>query len=455
MVFNSLGFPLFFSIVAVGMLSLPKGNWRKIALLLASWYFYSLWNWWFAGLLVTTAFIHWLAGRINKRWSVWGGVVASIGILATFKYLGLWIDSIVMPVGISFYTFQAISYTIDVYKGKIVAKKSFIDVALYVSFFPQLLSGPIVRAADFFPQLEACVASSGVVTSSALAIGFGQFTFGFFKKVFIADRMTVFVGQVFDNCNLFDGWTLWCAAIAYTIQIYCDFSGYSDMAIGVARALGFEYKKNFDHPYVSTSVTEFWRRWHISLSTWLRDYIYIPLGGNRRGTARQYYNQMVTMLIGGVWHGADWTFVAWGGLHGLALCVHKWWSKTRMFAIVSRLHLYPVFAWSLTMLTIVVGWVIFRANDFIQARTFICGMFDPSHFTAGTIFNLHLLSWMHPHVFAAMIILVVGSISIKGKSISDFHDVRKPLDLFIVLTLFLLAIVYPFNGASPFIYFKF
>lgn len=441
MTFNSLEFLVFFFVVVGVVLRLAHGIPRKIGLLAASWYFYSLWNWKFVGLLALTAIVHWLAGRINRRWAVWGAVCCSVGILAAFKYLGLWIDSIVMPVGISFYTFQAISYTVDVYKGRVSGARSFLDVALYVSFFPQLLSGPIVRANNFFPQLE----EERQTNLARMADGFGQFTFGFFKKVFIADRMAAYVGKVFENCNLFDGASLWVAAIAYTIQIYCDFSGYSDMAIGVARAIGFDYKKNFDHPYVSTSVTEFWRRWHISLSTWLRDYIYIPLGGNRKGLARQYLNQMVTMLLGGVWHGADWTFVAWGGIHGLALCAHKWWSRTPLSATTYFLRLHKTFAWLLTMLTVMVGWILFRAETFTQARVFVTRMFS---FSEG-------IHWVHPHAIVAVVCLVFASLSIKGKCLSGIRDVRTPSGLFVVLTLFLLSVLYPAAGSSPFIYFQF
>ncbi len=354
-------------------------------------------------------------------------------ILAVFKYLGLWINSIVMPVGISFYTFQAISYTVDCYKGKQNNQRSLLDVALYISFFPQLLSGPIVRAGDFFPELDRIISSKFCRTDLLLNLkyAFIQFSFGMFKKVFIADRLSVYVGRVFDSCNLFDGYTLWLAAIAYMVQIYCDFSGYSDMAIGVARGIGFEYKKNFEHPYLSTNVTEFWRRWHISLSTWLRDYIYIPLGGNRKGAVRQYLNQMITMLIGGAWHGADLSFIAWGGLHGGALCVHKFWSKSH--------KMWKPLAWFLTMSTVLAGWILFRAEDFSQAYVFFVRMLGLS---AG-------IEWYHPHVYCAVLITILGHV---------FHDRIKQNGFWLItisITLFLLALIYPSGNASPFIYFQF
>ena len=433
MLFNSLEFFVFFLVVIFGVIRLPAGILRKTGLLGASYWFYSIWNWQFTVLLALTCAIHWACARVNKAWSMWCAVGSSILILAVFKYLGLWIDSIVMPIGISFYTFQAISYTVDCYKGKIENRRPLIDVALYISFFPQLLSGPIVRAADFFPQCDKICREPFCVSNVKMRIeaAFVQFAFGLFKKVFIADRMAAYVGRVFENCNLFDGCTLWLAAIAYTIQIYCDFSGYSDMAIGVARGIGFEYKKNFDHPYLSTSVTEFWRHWHISLSTWLRDYIYIPLGGNRKGSGRQYINQMVTMLVGGAWHGADMSFIAWGGLHGAALCAHKWWTKSH--------KMWKPAAWLATMLTIVVGWILFRADTFSQAWMFVVRMFGLS---SG-------IAWYHPHVCFALIAIIAGNV---------FHDVlakSRNLLMAVSVTLFLMSLLYPAGNDSPFIYFQF
>ena len=433
MLFNSLEFIVFFVVVAFCVMRLPT-VYRKYGLLVASYWFYSMWSWKFAGLLAFTCVIHWIAARINKRWAVWCAIGGSVMILAAFKYLGLWVDSIVMPVGISFYTFQAISYTVDCYKGKLDNKRSFLDVALYISFFPQLLSGPIVRAPDFFPQLDSAASQDCKAMRIAcldVKIAFVQFSFGLFKKVFVADRLSSYVGRVFENCNLFDGWTLWLAAIAYTIQIYCDFSGYSDMAIGVARGLGFEYKQNFNHPYLSTSVTEFWRRWHISLSTWLRDYVYIPLGGNRRGRLRQHLNQMITMLIGGAWHGADMSFIAWGGLHGAALCGHKVWAKSH--------KMWRPVAWLLTMTTILVGWILFRADNFSQAWTFISRMFC---FSSG-------ITWYHPHVFFALFLTMAGHVFYNALSRNDYWVKTA------AIIAFLLALLYPPGNTSPFIYFQF
>jgi alginate O-acetyltransferase complex protein AlgI len=226
---------------------------------------------------------------------------------------------IILPVGISFYTFQSLSYTIDVYRKKIVAEKDFLKLALYISFFPQLVAGPIVRASDFLPQLE----EHRNVSLHNFKIGIQIGIFGLFKKVVIADWLSVFVDDVFSTPNAFHAMSILLAVIAYAIQIYFDFSGYSDMAIGCAKCLGYDFARNFNMPYISRNISEFWRRWHISLSSWLKEYVYIPMGGNRKGICRTYIHNMVTMLLGGLWHGADWTFVAWGGVHGIALCIHK------------------------------------------------------------------------------------------------------------------------------------
>ena len=442
MFFNSLSFVVFLAAIILLVMRLPRGDMRKWGLLLASWYFYSLWCWWFSGLLILTALIHYSCARINKKWSVTLAIMLSVTILAGFKYLGIWYTSIFMPVGISFYTFQAISYTVDVYKQRIPMNRSFVDVALYIGFFPQLLSGPIVRAEEFLPQLD----EYRKFTFARFADGFGQFSFGFFKKVFIADRMASFVGEVFKNCEVFDGKTLWLAAIAYTIQIYCDFSGYSDMAIGVARVLGFDYKKNFSHPYVATNITDFWRRWHISLSSWLRDYIYIPLGGNRCGKIRSYLNLMATMLLGGVWHGADWTFVVWGALHGLALSVHKvWMALVKPPSHPLAVNIIKIFAWTLTMLTVMFGWILFRADTFGQAWSYMGRMLCLSDG----------VSWLHHHVFIAGLLLFISSLKFKGKYISDYRDIRNPIGLFLALSLFIISILYPAGNSSPFIYFQF
>ena len=352
MVFNSLPFVIFFVIVC-GLMALtnlkiiqallpwPVNSLRHVLLLLASYVFYGWWNWKCCFLMLGLTVVAYVCAaayeKDGKKLWVTLGVVLPLVILGIFKYFNFFVDSfcalfgiaragslnILLPVGISFYTFQSLSYTIDVYRGKIPAEKSFVNVALYIAFFPQLVAGPIVKAGEYIPQLY----EDRNISLDNLQQGVQAFALGLFKKVVIADNISVFVDAVYDTPAAFHAVTVLLAVAAYSIQIYCDFSGYSDMAVGCARCLGYDLPRNFNLPYISKNVTEFWKRWHISLSTWLMEYVYFPLGGNRKGTARRYLNLLLTMLIGGLWHGAAWTFVTWGGLHGLALCVHKMFLK--------------------------------------------------------------------------------------------------------------------------------
>jgi alginate O-acetyltransferase complex protein AlgI len=351
MVFSSITFFVFFfvmlilaSITKMHIFSKLCGHPKKIRklrhvlLLIASYVFYGWWDWRFCFLMLILTLVAYASAiqvvRHEKNQSyIVLGVVIPLIILAVFKYFNFFILSfsavfkisnvgalnIILPVGISFYTFQSLSYTIDVYRKKIEPVKEFTKLALYIAFFPQLVAGPIVRAADFLPQLE----EDRTVSFNNLKTGIQIFIFGLFKKIIIADWLSVFVDDVFKTPNAFHAVSLLLAVIAYSIQIYFDFSGYSDMAIGCAKCFGYDFNRNFNLPYLSRNISEFWKRWHISLSSWLKEYLYIPLGGNKKGALRTYINNMITMLLGGLWHGASWTFVFWGGLHGLALCIHK------------------------------------------------------------------------------------------------------------------------------------
>jgi alginate O-acetyltransferase complex protein AlgI len=264
-----------------------------------------------------------------------------------------------LPLGISFFTFKTLSYTIDVYRGVIPAYRSAWRYALYVSFFPELVAGPIVRASVFLPQLGRSLAPSW----DRAARGARLILLGFSKKLLIANRLAIYVDPVFGAPADYSAGTVLGVVIAYSLQIYCDFSGYSDIAIGVAQIIGFDLPENFNMPYAARSITEFWRRWHITLSEWLRDYLYIPLGGNRRGRVRMYVNLMITMLLGGLWHGASWTFVVWGGLHGAALVVHKRFARTSppVSELVRRLR--TVVQWATTYAFVCLCWIFFRADS--------------------------------------------------------------------------------------------
>ena len=465
MLFTQIEFVVFFAVVlAVGFRL--SGRWRNAFLLTASYWFYCSWDLRLGLILLGTTVVHWLAIRIlssdvgerTRKAAVWGAVGVSVGALGYFKYCNFFLTSwnavmgsvlsvetadVILPLGISFYTFQAISLTIDMYRQKIDPPVSFLDVAVYISFFPQLLSGPIVRYGDFAPQLNA----SSKLKRDDLLAGFGMFSFGFFKKVFVADRMTAYVGYCFENCGMMNSASLWLGALAYTIQIYCDFSGYSDMAIGVARAMGFRYKANFNHPYVSRSVTEFWRRWHISLSTWLRDYVYIALGGNRCGKTRRLWNLLATMLVGGLWHGANWTFIAWGGLHGVALIVHKLW--VGVFPEDDRRYsgrVRNLLGWVLTLFVVTLGWVLFRADNFGMAWIYLSGLFGG---------GAAEISWISPYALGGIALVVFTHCIGETKWGLKIRDVKTPMGLYCVLTAFALALLYPADGANPFIYFQF
>lgn len=315
-------------------------------------------------------------GKIKRKLLVTVSVVANLGLLVYFKYTNFFFNTIYdifLPVGISFFTFQSLSYTIDVYRRNIHALKNPLDYAFYVSFFPQLVAGPIVRAKDFIPQIR-----QPLFVSQAM---FGQGVFfiisGLFKKAVISDYISVnFVERIFDNPGLYSGIENLLGIYGYALQIYCDFSGYSDMAIGIALLLGFHFPINFNSPYKSFSVTDFWHRWHISLSTWLRDYLYISLGGNRKGRFRTYLNLIITMLLGGLWHGASWNFIVWGGLHGVALAVNKFYRTVTGKARDWEPHGFrKLIGVIITFHFVCFAWIFFRNSTFEASMTMINQVF--------------------------------------------------------------------------------
>ena len=312
----------------------------------------------------------------KKRW-VALSVIINLGMLGYFKYTNFFIEmanglmgagfldfqNIFLPVGISFFVFQSMSYTIDIYRGQIRPLERWIDYLFYLSFFPQLVAGPIVRAKDFIPQIRRPLYVSREMFGTAI----GLIVIGLLKKAIISDYISLnFVDRIFDEPALYSGFECLMGIYGYALQIYCDFSGYSDMAIGIALLLGFRFPKNFDAPYKSATITEFWRRWHISLSSWLRDYLYISLGGNRKGKVRTYLNLIITMVLGGLWHGAAVRFVLWGALHGVALALHKMWLAIVPWAKANGKDMNPlsrVLGTILTFHIVCLGWLLFRAED--------------------------------------------------------------------------------------------
>lgn len=466
MIFSQIEFFIFFLGVFAGNALLPTLRLKHLFLLVASLYFYAYWDWRFCALLIVSSYGDFLIGRqivnsgtdARRRFWMWASIVLNLGVLGYFKYTNFFIQSasvvfesigwhpqtlnIILPAGISFFTFQKFSYTIDLYRREIKPCKRFSDFLLFISFFPQLVAGPIVRASEFLPQL----ARPQPLTGLRCFEGFRLFVFGFFKKVFIADNIASFVDYSFANAPVMSGATLWLAVIAYTLQIYCDFSGYSDMAIGTARTLGYDFKRNFNLPYVSTNITDFWRRWHISLSTWLKDYLYIPLGGNRLGRRRTYINLMLTMLLGGLWHGASWTFVFWGGLHGVTLAIHKVWVDAVGNELPKHSGFLRFASWLFTFLVVMMGWVFFRAKDFTTAGIILKRMVTVSDG----------VSHLYPFAFVAIVLMAVPHlIAVLGieRRFELRHD--QLLTPVVLLTMFALALLYYPEGFAPFIYFQF
>jgi D-alanyl-lipoteichoic acid acyltransferase DltB (MBOAT superfamily) len=317
----------------------------------------------------------------TKRTLLTISIVVNLGLLFYFKYTNYFISvwnelsnaqvntlNILLPVGISFYTFENLSYTVDVYHGKIEPERNILNYLLFLSFFPKLVMGPIVRASDFIPQLKRPY----VVSTRDFTDGFYMIVSGLFKKVVVSDYITAnFVNYVFDGPSLHTGLECLLAVYGYAIVIYCDFSGYSEVAIGLAKWLGITIPANFDSPYKSVSISEFWRRWHISLSRWLRDYLYIPLGGNRQSPIRTYFNLFITMLLGGLWHGASWSFVAWGALHGMGLAIHKIWSSFRKNTNRDSPQWSRIISGLFTFHFVCLGWIFFKASNFDVANSMI------------------------------------------------------------------------------------
>jgi alginate O-acetyltransferase complex protein AlgI len=391
MLFNTPQFFLFLATVLIAFYSAPRA-WRKPLLLVASYWFYMSWNVKFVALLVTLTAIdytaaRWIEGTADvrrRKLALVASLAANLGFLGFFKYynfaaanVAALLDlparsfalDVVLPLGISFHTFQSISYVVDVYRGRQAAIRNPLDYALFIAFFPQLVAGPIVRARDFFRDLfEWRPPSNEELSRGALLV-----LLGLTKKMALADQFAQIADRYFGNLAAHPGvLTAWSGVTAFAMQIYFDFSGYTDMAIGMALLLGFHFPLNFRRPYLAPSVTEFWHRWHISLSLWLRDYLYIPLGGNRHGTWRTYRNLLLTMLLGGLWHGASWKFMLWGGYHGALLAVERAlpdWSERKPWRALYPLRVAGTFA------LVTVGWVFFRAADLHDSVTVIGRLF--------------------------------------------------------------------------------
>lgn len=445
-------------------------KYRSVPILIGSYLFYA---WWrvdfvllFAGVTLWNYFIYKkiIVSHKAKRWMQLG-VIGNLLTLGFFKYAGFGVDSfnaalsalgaepvstlrIILPIGISFYVFQAISFLVDIYRKDAPTPKSFVDFAAYISLFPQLIAGPILRYKDMAGQFQSRTHSCDKFSEGAY-----RFMVGFSQKVLIADSIAPLVDQVFalEDPTLIESWL---GAFAFTAQLYFDFLGYSSMAIGLGLMMGFRFVENFNHPYLSRSITEFWRRWHISLSSWLKNYLYIPLGGNRLGQAKTYRNLMLTMVLGGLWHGANWTFALWGLWHGVLLSVE------RMLGIKDKIQSQWMVA--PTLLAVILGWVLFRANTLSQALSFYQGMIGGNGVQVSEI-----LYWKitNESLFALGVAWLV--IFTQPKFFEYRHTIKnsvamqtvghqKPLVLSLVVVLFVLAIIKLSAGSySPFLYFQF
>jgi alginate O-acetyltransferase complex protein AlgI len=393
--FASRAFLIFLPIVLVGYHLLRRRSHKYNFLLVASWVFYMSWNPWLIWVILFTSTVDYWAGRLiedaatPRRRRAWlmASLFTNLGFLCVFKYAGFvvnnflalahalgcpvptgWELHILLPLGISFHTFQGISYTLDVYQGRVRAVRNFRDFALFVAFFPQLVVGPIVRTVEFLPQMV----TPPQVTARQAVEGPILVLLGLVKKLFIADRLAQFVDVVFANPSAFDAASQRWAVLAYAAQIYCDFSGYTDIALGTAKLFGFELPPNFRFPYLAESITEFWKRWHMSLSAWLKDYLYIPLGGSRKGAFRTYFNLILTMTVCGLWHGATWNYILWGFYTGVSLALHRAWDRTltgrARIDVIRNSAPYRVVAVLCTFFLFAVGLIVQRSESWSGCR---------------------------------------------------------------------------------------
>lgn len=472
MLFNSFHYFIFFLVVLLVIDALRKRRYQHLFLLFASYYFYWAFSSIYVLLLIFSTLLDFYCGRAiylaptrrKKKLFLVISLAGQLGLLAYFKYTNFAIDSvkgvaaifgfetglhhldIVLPVGISFYTFMSLSYTLDIYFGRFQPVDSLRTFALYLTFFPHLVAGPILRAAEFLPQLRHKLALSWV----NFRAGFTLIIYGLIKKTVFADNLSGFVQQTFSGELTHDSLLIFIGIVAFAIQIYCDFSGYTDIAIGSARVLGLTFPGNFAHPYFSLNITEFWQRWHISLSRWLRDYLYIPLGGNRKGKVRQYINLMITMVLGGLWHGASWNFLLWGLYQGLLLSAHK---SLILGGNFMTSQLWNPVKLAFTFYLVCIGWLIFIIPDISKLTFYMKKMvfwqFTPSSFTE--------FASNYPHILAVIIsFFVVHTISYWAKDLSiTLANLRVPIWATYVVASAGVLYLFAAGQQASFIYFQF
>ncbi|NND61644.1 MAG: MBOAT family protein [Flavobacteriaceae bacterium] len=472
MLFNTIDFGIFLPIVLLLYWTLFRGSIKlqNLFLIAVSYLFYSFWDWRFLSLIVFSSAVDFTVGHFmgkfeskkSRKWLLVFSLISNFGILFVFKYYNFFVDTfvetfqlfgssfnhtswqIILPVGISFYTFQTVSYTIDIYRNKIKPTKDIVSFFAFVAFFPQLVAGPIERAANLLPQFQKKRFFQKEKNTDGLRLILG----GLFKKMVIADNCAIFVNSIFENYQDASGSTLFFGAVFFAFQIYGDFSGYSDIAIGSSRLLGFDLMKNFNFPYLAQNVGDFWRRWHISLSTWFRDYLYIPLGGNRVGKARFVFNIFVVFLVSGLWHGANKTFIVWGGIHALFI-LPVFFLKFKIDDTGNRVipswrQLYNIGS---TFLLVVFAWIFFRAPSMTDALHYVSGLFSSSFFSKPNI----------PGTGAALLLLymIVEWFQRNREHLMDIGFIKSKWLRYGIYYFVLFCIFYFAGEVQPFIYFQF
>ncbi len=498
MEFNSIDFMCFFPLVIAVYFLLAK-RLRSVWLLAASYYFYMGWNPKYVLLIIFSTLVTYMGGILiekengnkgrirNEKWIMISCLFLNLGLLAVFKYADFAISTangilklfhisvierkfdLLLPVGISFYTFQALGYIIDVYRGDIKAERNLLKYALFVSFFPQLVAGPIERSKNLLEQIDNLenikLWNGKRITSGAILM-----VWGFFMKMVIADRVAILVNTVFDHYKMYGSSELILAAIGFAIQIYCDFGSYSMIAIGAAKIMGIYLMENFNAPYLAKSIHDFWSRWHISLSTWFRDYLYIPLGGNRKGQARKWGNLLLVFLVSGLWHGADWSYVTWGGVHGAVQVLAEFSLSYRKklierFQIKTNCVSWKLLQRAVTFSTVTFAWIFFRADTVLDAFYFIKRIF--MHPTPWSLFNgdLYLLGLnrteMNILIMSLIILLIVDAIKYKKAVTLDVFLMEQNLwfewltMICFILMIFIFGVYGPAFDAQQFIYFQF
>ncbi len=471
MLFNSYEFLfIFFPIVFVVYHFGLKRTWKVPFLLLASYYFYGHWNYKFLPLLLFSTFVDYFVGiKIEKtddkkkqKGLLYLSLLMNLGVLGFFKYSNFFIDNlnmvldhfdihrfdnipdVVLPVGISFYTFQSLSYTIDLYRSHSRAYHRFTPFAAYVALFPQLIAGPIIRHTELVEQLDESAGKR--ITLKNINRGLTFFIIGLAKKILIADTIAKAIDPVISMMDIATTLEAWMCAFGYTLQLYFDFSGYSDMAIGLGLLLGVQFPQNFNSPYKSYSITDFWRRWHITLSSWLRDYLYISLGGNRKGHKRTYLNLFLTMLLGGLWHGAAWTYVIWGAFHGGLLAVERFfnWDEKSSSMVKHRVRV------AITFFVVIIGWVIFRAETIDLMTSWLEKLFIPH----GPLSYNHFVARNRDRFAFACVIGTWIIFNRPNTTEIDERDHWPRIKAIGLVLLFILSILFLGND-SPFLYFQF